>query len=123
MVLVAILVYFSTKIWTRIGTKIGDKDKDPNALAALVNKIEFWRMAATIRSLGRARCEPCSYFALPKLGVVADLAIFYRLNSIVLSFVLVAGCHGVHGDSPAFIFWLMSVGRTFRLVQNTTVLG
>jgi len=57
--------------------KDGDKDTDPNALAALVNKIEFMRMDAIMLSLGRARCEPCSYFALSKLGVVANRALFF----------------------------------------------
>jgi len=85
MILVTILVDFPTKIRTKIGTKMGrlypcldlwrdpcrspdkdrdkdsDKDTDPNALVALVNEIEFMRMGATIRSLGRARFEPCSY--------------------------------------------------------------
>ena len=42
--------------------KDSDKDTDPNALVALVNKIAFMRMGATIMSLGRARFEPCSYF-------------------------------------------------------------
>jgi len=57
-----------------------DKDTDPNALAALVNKIEFMRMGATILSLGRARCEPCSYFALSKLGVMSNLSRFLSIS-------------------------------------------
>jgi len=54
-ILVAILVELPTKTRTKIETKIGDKDTDPNALAALVNKIEFMRMDAITLSLGRAR--------------------------------------------------------------------
>ena len=41
--------------------KDSDKDIDPNALAALVNKIEFMRMDAIIVSLDRARYEPCFF--------------------------------------------------------------
>jgi len=53
---------------------------DPNALAALVNKIEFMQMDSRILSLIRARCEPCSYFALSKLRLVANLAIFLSIS-------------------------------------------
>jgi len=99
---------------------------DPNALVALVSEIDKnTARFATTPSLDRARGEPCSFFALPKLSMIAPI----RINSILFtnaaralgSVAAIAICQPRKGGGgyifvPIFVF--IFVGKSTRIVTR-----
>jgi len=77
-----------------------DQDIDPNALVALVNKIEFMRMGATIMSLGRARFEPCSYFCSIQARGGGESRAVFLISLTNAARALGSGCSQTRRGNP-----------------------